>query len=60
MDHERHRQAEARMRELLETEGLPAPDEVEYEARSVYLRWVEQKLVVAIDLDDPEGREAAA
>lgn len=58
--HERHRQAEATMRELLEAEGLPEPDEVEYEGGSVYLRWIDQKLVVAIDLDDPESREAAA
>jgi len=57
--HERHRQAEAKMRELLDDAGLPEPDDVEYGERSVYLRWIEQKLEVAIDLDDPEPRLAA-
>jgi hypothetical protein len=49
--HERHREAEARMRELLDDAGLPEPDNVEYGERSVYLRWIEQKLEVAIDLE---------
>ena len=58
--HARHRQAEAEMRELLDEAGLPEPDDVEYGERSVYLRWIEQKLEVAIDLDDPEPEPAAA
>ena len=58
--HARHRQAETKMRELLDEAGLPEPDDVEYGERSVYLRWIEQKLEVAIDLDDPEPKPAVA
>jgi hypothetical protein len=49
----RHRQAEADFRRMIASHDLPEPDEVEYTLGSVYFRWDEQKLVVAVDLDDP-------
>jgi hypothetical protein len=49
----RHVQAEADFRRLIASHDLPEPDEVEYTRDSVYFRWDEQKLVVAVDLDDP-------
>ena len=43
------------MRELLEREGLPQPDEVEHRETSILLLWHATKLAVVIDLDeDPE------
>jgi hypothetical protein len=48
---ERKREAERRMQELIEREGLPAPDEIEYGATCIRLFWNEQKLVVVVDLD---------
>ena len=41
--HGRHREAEAKMRELLVEAGLPEPGHVEYEGQSVYFDWVAQK-----------------
>jgi hypothetical protein len=49
----RHVQAESQFRRLIESNDLPQPDDVEYTHDSVYFRWDEQKLVVAVDLDDP-------
>jgi hypothetical protein len=45
-------QAETRMRELLEKEGLPEPDEVEYGFGCIRLFWNQSKTVVVIDIDD--------
>ena len=44
--------AEVRMRELLEQEGLPPPDEVEYGFGCVRLFFHETKTVVIVDVDD--------
>ena len=44
--------AERKMRELLTSEGLPQPDDVEYGEAEVVFRWEEQKLAVAIDVTD--------
>jgi hypothetical protein len=52
-----HQEAERAMRELLEGEGLPQPDEVEYRAMSILLLWHEKKLAVVIDLDGSAGDE---
>jgi hypothetical protein len=49
----RHRQIEARFRELVEVGELPEPDEVEYEPESVVFLWHEPKLAVVVDFDDP-------
>lgn len=50
-------QAEVRMRELLEMEGLAPPDEVEYGFGCVRLYWHDTKTCVVIDIDDHDGPE---
>jgi hypothetical protein len=45
-------QAEVRMRELLEKEGIPPPDEIEYGFGCIRLFWNHSKTVVVIDIDD--------
>ena len=48
--------AEVRVRELIETEGLPEPDEIEYGHTCIRLRWHESKVVLVVDIDPlPEG-----
>ena len=49
----RHRNAEARFRQLLETAGVPPPDEVDYDPVSVVFLWHDRRLAVFVDLDDP-------
>ena len=49
---------EKRMRELLEESDLPQPDFVEYGFTCIRLFFNETKVVVVIDIDDPEGIEA--
>jgi hypothetical protein len=44
--------AEAKMRQLLEEEGLPPPDEVEYGFGCIRLFWNQSKTVIVIDIDD--------
>jgi len=39
------------MQELLEREGLPQPDEVEYGEASIRLVWWEEKFAVVVDVD---------
>jgi hypothetical protein len=43
--------AERRMRELLETSGLPQPDAIEYGHTCIRLFWNETKTCVVVDLD---------
>ena len=51
-------EAECRMRELLEDNGLPPPDEVEYGYTCIRFFWHETKSVVVVDIDEPpEGFE---
>ena len=45
-------EAEHRMRELLRSEGLPQPDEVEYGHTCVRFLFHESKACVVIDLDE--------
>jgi hypothetical protein len=47
--------AEVRMRELLEQEGLPEPDEIEYGHACIRLIWHQHKLAVVIDLPGSQG-----
>jgi hypothetical protein len=47
-----HEAAEQAMRELLEREGLPQPDEVERRETSILLLWHATKLAVVIDLEE--------
>ena len=51
-------EAEQRMRELLEANGLPQPDYVEYGFTCIRLFFSHTKHVVIIDIDDPEDIEA--
>ena len=50
-------EAETRMRELLEEDGLPQPDYVEYGFTCIRLFFNETKHVVIIDIDEPEDTE---
>jgi hypothetical protein len=45
-------EAERRMRELLESGGLPAPDRIEYDEDCIRLFFDETMTAVVIDLDD--------
>jgi len=46
-------EAEQRMRQLLEENGLPAPDAVEYGYTCLRLLFNEPKTVLIIDIDEP-------
>jgi hypothetical protein len=48
-----HEEVERRFRDLIVEAGLPDPDDVAYEPRSVVFLWNEQHVAVAVDLDDP-------
>jgi hypothetical protein len=50
-------EAEKRMRELLEENGLPQPDYVEYGFTCIRLFFNRTKHVVVIDIDEPEEGE---
>ena len=47
------------MLDLLEANDLAAPDDVEYGEACVWLFWREQKLMVAVDVDDVTPNDAA-
>jgi hypothetical protein len=50
--------AERRIRELIEAEGLPEPSRIEYGHTCIRLFWEKSKVVLAIDIDEPpEGFE---
>jgi hypothetical protein len=51
-------EAEERMRDLLEQGGLPQPDHVEYGFTCIRLFFEEAKIVVVIDIDEPQDAEA--
>jgi hypothetical protein len=56
--------AERRMRELLDSGGLPEPDLIEYDDNCIRLIFEATETVVVIDLDDemgsdPDGVQAA-
>jgi hypothetical protein len=52
-------ETETRMRELLESSGMPQPDEVEYGFGCIRLFFHETKTVVVVDIDE-DTEEAAA
>lgn len=52
-------ETEKRMRDLLETGGLPQPDYVEYGYTCIRLIFEEPKLCVVIDIDEPPEGTAA-
>jgi hypothetical protein len=45
--------AECAMRSLIDENDLPQPDRVEYGHSTVWLRWDDRKLVVAIEVGAP-------
>jgi|1186.fasta_scaffold1099351_1 hypothetical protein len=55
----RHRAAERRFRQLLEDNGLEAPDRVEYDPVELIFFWEKQKLAVVVELDDTAQRSVA-
>jgi hypothetical protein len=48
--------AECRVRELMEEEGVPLPDRVEYGYGCIRLFWNGPKVVLIVDIDEP-GKE---
>ena len=52
--------AERQMRDLLEQNGLPQPDHVEYGFTCIRLFFNETKVVVVVDIDEPPNSEEAA
>jgi hypothetical protein len=50
-------EAERRMRELLESGGLPEPDLIEYDDDCIRLFFEATKTVVVIDLDEETGSD---
>lgn len=45
--------AEQEARAMVEDQGLPQPDEVEYGQACLRLLWHEEKIAVVVDLDEP-------
>jgi hypothetical protein len=50
----RHRAAEFRFRQLIDTADLDQPDNVEYSRESLVFRWEAKKVAVIVELDDPQ------
>ena len=50
--HDELEAAERSARKLLEDNDLPGPDEVQYEAGSVWLLWHDTKTAIVIDVDE--------
>jgi hypothetical protein len=50
---EQLQEAERTMRALLEREGLPEPDEIEYGETCIRLFWHARKAVVIVSADQP-------
>lgn len=46
-------QAEVRMRELIDEQGLPEPDAVEYGHTCIRVFWHQSKTMLVIDIDEP-------
>jgi hypothetical protein len=51
---ERLHEAERRMRELLDSNGLPLPDDIEYGEECIRLLYHERKLVIIVEMDEDE------
>jgi hypothetical protein len=52
-------EAEKRIRDLLEENGLPQPDYVEYGFTCIRCFFKHSKQVVVIDLDEPEDEDTS-
>jgi hypothetical protein len=54
----RHKRVEDRMRELLASARLPAPDDIAHMSRAVIFLWYETKAFVLVDLEEvPDGED---
>ena len=51
-------EAEKQMRDLLEENGLPQPDHVEYAFTCIRLFFYETKHVIVVDIDEPPDTES--
>ena len=51
MDH--RDRLEAYVRELVERQDLPMPDQIEPREASLVLKWSERRVAVIVDLDEP-------
>ncbi len=49
--------AERRMRDLLEMEGIPPPDAVEYGFTCIRMFWTQSKHCVIVDLEDANNED---
>ena len=55
-----HLEADVRIRRLLEENGLPAPDAIEYEEHSVWVFWDEPRVALEIELEADPGSDDLA
>jgi hypothetical protein len=46
-------EAERAARQLLDDQGLPQPDQIEYREASIALLWNDRKVAMVIDVDEP-------
>jgi len=51
--------AERRFRELLESAGLPSPDETIHAPDEILFLWTETKTPIVLELDDSDDAEAS-
>ncbi len=49
--------AERRIRELIEREQMPPPDRIEYGFTCIRLFWDGPKIVLVIDIDEPDEHD---
>jgi hypothetical protein len=47
-------EVETKVRAMLEAEGMPLPDWIEYGEGCVRLFWEESRTVLVVDIDEPE------
>ena len=46
-------EAERAARQMLDDQGLPQPDQIEYREASIALLWNDRKVAMVIDVDEP-------
>jgi hypothetical protein len=46
-------EAERAARQMLDDQGLPQPDRIEYREASIALLWNDRKVAMVIDVDEP-------
>jgi hypothetical protein len=45
-------EVESKVREMLDEQGMPEPDRIEYEYGCIRLFWTDSKVVLVVDIDD--------